>query len=68
MTILEIRERLGLSRKEFGAKFHLTTRAITSWEEGWRNTPDHILFMVQRILELEEQVALLRGSVEDMGE
>lgn len=56
MTILEIRTNLGMSRKEFAEKFHLTTRAITSWEEGWRNTPDHILFMVQRILELEGQL------------
>lgn len=57
MTILEIRDKLGMSRREFGEKFHLTTRAITSWEEGWRNTPEHILFLVQRVIELEEQLS-----------
>ena len=23
------------------------------WEQGWRNTPECILYMIQRILELE---------------
>lgn len=53
ITIKEIREQTGLSQSQFAKKFHLTTRAVQSWEQGQRNTPDCILYMIQRILELE---------------
>lgn len=35
--------------------FYLTTRVVQSWEQGQRNTPDCILYMIQRILELESE-------------
>ena len=53
ITILELRKQTGLNQSQFAKKFHLTTRAIQSWEQGQRNTPEPILYMVQRILELE---------------
>ncbi len=54
-TIKEIRKQTGLSQSQFAKKFHLTTRVIQSWEQGQRNTPESILYMIQRILELESK-------------
>lgn len=54
-NIKEIREQTGLSQSQFAKKFHLTTRTIQAWEQGQRNTPEHILYMIQRILELESK-------------
>lgn len=53
ITIYEIRKKTKLSQSQFARKFHLTTRVVQSWEQGQRNTPEHILYMIQRILELE---------------
>lgn len=57
MTVLEMRQSLGLSRREFAEKFHLTLRAVQSWEEGWRVPAKHTMFMMQRIVELETQLS-----------
>ena len=56
ITIFEIRKSTGLSQSQFAKKFHLQVKTLQSWEQGWRNTPEHVIFMVQRILELERQV------------
>lgn len=53
ITIKEIREQTGLSQSKFAKKFHLTTRTVQSWEQGQRNTPEYVLYMIQKILELE---------------
>jgi putative transcriptional regulator len=53
MTIKELREQTGLNQSQFAKKFHISLRALQSWEQGWRNTPECILYMVQRIMELE---------------
>ena len=58
MTILEIREKLGLSQSQFAAKFHLQVKTVQSWEQGWRNTPESYLFLIQRVVELEERVSM----------
>lgn len=55
MTILELRKLTGLSQSKFAKKFHISLRALQSWEQGWRNTPECVLYMVQRILELEDK-------------
>ena len=52
-TILELRKRTGLSQKKFAEKYHLGLRALQSWEQGWRNTPESILYMVQKLIESE---------------
>ena len=54
-NIKEIREQTGLSHSQFAKKFHLTTRTIQAWEQEQRNTPDCILYMIERILELESK-------------
>lgn len=53
VTIKEIRKQTDFSQSQFAHKFHLTTRVVQSWEQGQRNIPEYILYMIQRILELE---------------
>lgn len=55
INILELRKQTGLSQSQFAKKFHIQLKTLQSWEQGWRNTPDCILYMVQRILELESE-------------
>lgn len=52
-TILELRKQTGLSQSQFAKKFHIQLKTLQSWEQGWRNTPECILYMIQTILELE---------------
>lgn len=54
ISILELRQQTGLSQSQFAKKFHIQLKTLQSWEQGWRNTPECILYMVQRILELEK--------------
>lgn len=56
ISILELRKQTGLSQSQFAKKFHLTIRAVQSWEQGQRNTPEHVLYMIQKILEYEERM------------
>lgn len=55
IIIKDIRNQTGLSQSQFAKKFHLTTRVVQSWEQGQRNTPNYIIYMIQRILELEKE-------------
>lgn len=55
ITILELRKQTGLSQSQFAKEFHIQLKTLQSWEQGWRNTPECILYMVQKILELEER-------------
>ena len=55
ITILELRKQTGLSESQSAKKFHIQLKTLQSWEQGWRNTPECILYMVQRILELESE-------------
>jgi putative transcriptional regulator len=55
ITILDLRKQTGLSQSQFAKKFHIQLKTLQSWEQGWRNTPESILYMVQRILELESE-------------
>lgn len=57
MNIVDLRKRTGLSQSRFAKKFHLSVKAVQSWEQGWRNTPEYVLYMVERILDLEEKEA-----------
>ena len=56
LSILELRKQTGLSQSQFAKKFHLSIRAVQSWEQGKRNTPEYVLYMVQKILEYEERM------------
>lgn len=53
MTIKELREQTGLTQKEFAKQYHLTRGQVESWEQGWRNTPPCILYMLGRLVPMD---------------
>lgn len=48
MTVKELRKQTGLSQSQFAKKYKFTTKQVQSWEQGWRNTPECILYMLER--------------------
>ena len=54
MTIKELRNRTGLSQSKFANKFHLSVKTLQRWECNQTKTPEHIIFMINFILDLEE--------------
>lgn len=56
MSISDLRSQTGLTQNKFAEKFHLKPHTLQSWEQGWRKCPDYIIWMISRILELENKV------------
>ena len=54
MTILELRQKTGLSQIKFATRFHLNVRTVQQWEQGTRKTPDYVIWLIARVIELEE--------------
>ena len=43
MTIRELRERAGMSRREFAEYFHISYRTVQDWELGCNKCKDYII-------------------------
>jgi len=56
MTILELRQKTGLSQSQFAKRFHLNVRTVQTWEQGTRKTPDYVIWLIARVIELEEML------------
>ena len=54
MTILELRKKTGLSQSQFAKRFHLNVRTVQTWEQGTRKTPDYVIWLIAKVIELEE--------------
>ena len=50
-----LREKTGLTQKEFARKYHVSLRTLQGWEAG-RTVPDSIYWMLDRIITLEEML------------
>ena len=61
MFVKDLREKTGLSQSKFALKFHLNVSTLRTWEQGVRVCPEHVLYMMTRILELE---GFLDGNTE----
>lgn len=53
VTVKELRSITGLSQQEFCKKYHIGLRALQSWEQGQRNTPESIIFLLQSLIAKE---------------
>jgi len=53
MSIKELRTQTGLSQSEFAKKFHLNKGTLANWEQGFRNPPEYILYMIKTIIDHE---------------
>ena len=56
MTILELHQKTGLSQGQFAKRFHLNVRTVQTWEQGTRKTPDYVIWLIARVIELEEML------------
>ena len=54
MTVKELRIKTGLSQSKFAEKFHINKGTLANWEQGIRNPPEHVLYMIETILKHEE--------------
>lgn len=43
MTFKELRQRSGMTQKEFSEYFGMSKRAVESWEGGTRKCPEYLL-------------------------
>lgn len=63
MTILELRQKTGLSQGQFAKRFHLNVRTVQTWEQGIRKTPDYVVWLIARVIELEEIADAKRDGI-----
>ena len=63
MTILELRQKTGLSQSQFAKRFHLNVRTVQTWEQGTRKTPDYVIWLITRVIELEELINVKRDGI-----
>ena len=52
-TIKELRENLGLSQSKFAERFYLSVRTLQNWEQGYRETPEYVIKLIEKIIESE---------------
>ena len=55
MDIKELRKKTGLSQAKFGKKFHIPTANVANWEQGIHNPPEYVVYMIEKLLELESR-------------
>lgn len=60
MTIKEIRKSLGLSQREFAEHFKIPVVNIQHWEQGVSKPLSYVVFLITRVIELENLV--LKGD------
>lgn len=58
----EIRKGLKLTQTAFGYKFKVPMRSIQNWESGKTEPPPYILWMIERILILENELDEIKGG------
>ena len=63
MTIVELRQKTGLSQSQFAKRFHLNVRTVQTWEQGTRKTPDYVIWLITRVIELEEIINVKRDGI-----
>ena len=63
-TIKELRESIGLSRKEFSVHVGIPVRTLEDWEAGRRTPPEYIPRLIAYQLKYEE--LLKKVSIEGM--
>ncbi len=54
--IKDLRQQTGLSQSRFAEKFHIKLRTLQEWEYGRTAAPEYVVFMIDRIIELESQL------------
>lgn len=53
MDIKSLRLKTGLSQSKFARMYNLSLRQVQCWECGYRNTPEAILYLLGRLVEID---------------
>lgn len=56
LTIKNLREKSGMSQKQFADYFEISIRTIQSWEQNLRTPPDYVVIMMEKILIYENKL------------
>ena len=54
--IKAIRSSTGLSQQKFGMLFHISAINISNWEQGVTKPPEYVVYMLERLLEVDPKV------------
>jgi putative transcriptional regulator len=54
LTIAEIRASTGLSQAAFAKRFHISLRAVESWEGGQRTPPEYVKLLLAQVCGLTD--------------
>lgn len=63
MQVKEIRKLTGLSQAAFSEKYKIAKRNIENWETGKRKPPDHIPYLLERVVTLEQRISELEDII-----
>lgn len=55
-TIRELRAKTGLSQQKFADLFNMSSLNIFNWESGKSSPPDYVVYMMDRIVELDPNI------------
>ena len=51
-----IRAKTGLSQQKFGMLFRISAINIANWEQGVTKPPEYVMYMLERLVELDPTV------------
>ena len=68
VEIQQIRKHLGVSQNEFAKMYHINISTLQMWEQGINRTPDSVLYLVKRVLELEGNPFIPENSGEPVAD
>ena len=54
--IIELRESMGLNRKEFCEHFGIPYRTVTEWERDNRHAPEYVLRLLEYYIRMEKLI------------
>lgn len=54
-TVVQIRKELGMTQQEFCDRFHVPMHRLKKWEYCEKQTPDYAVYLIRRVIELEEK-------------
>ena len=61
-TIIEIREKAKMSRKQFVEYFNIPYRTVQDWELGNRKCPDYLIELIEYKLKKENKTLVIAAT------
>lgn len=65
IKVKQLRDRTGLSQAKFGEMFGIPVANIQKWEQQTSTPPDYIVSMMERILDLQDEIYNLQNNKND---